>query len=99
MTKNAPGKFRALGNMGDILGRSGNMEEAVRMYARQLALARNTGDRSLEAAAYGALGRANRTLGFFDKALGYHTQVKYFTCLFIFYPSNIFVSKKIQGFT
>jgi tetratricopeptide (TPR) repeat protein len=76
MTKNVAGKFRALGNMGDVLARSGSLEDAVRMYARQLALARAAGDRALEAAAYGALGRAHRMLRCFDKALGYHTQVR-----------------------
>lgn len=45
-------------------------EEAVKMYHRQLALARNSRDRSMEAAAYGALGIAHRLLKRLDKALG-----------------------------
>ncbi|XP_071443187.1 tetratricopeptide repeat protein 28, partial [Hetaerina americana] len=76
MTKHLPGKFRALGNMGDALLKMGNAEEAVKMYGRQLALARGggSGDRNLEAAAYGALGLTHRLLRQYDKALGYHTQ-------------------------
>lgn len=44
------------------------------MYQRQLSFARQGRDRSLEAAAYGALGLGHRLLRCYDKALGYHTQ-------------------------
>lgn len=44
------------------------------MYHRQLGLARQTRERTMEAAACGALGLAHRLLKKFDKALGYHTQ-------------------------
>lgn len=40
------------------------------MYHRQLALARGNRDRSMEAAACGALGIAHRLIKKFDKALG-----------------------------
>lgn len=75
MTKHLPGKFRGLGNIGDVLIKMGDIEEAIKMFQRQLAIARHGRDRSLEAAAYGALGLAHRMLRCYDKALGYHTQV------------------------
>lgn len=75
MTKHLPGKFRALGNIGDVLIKMGDVEEAVKMFQRQLCIARSGRDRSLEAAACGALGLAHRMLRCYDKALGYHTQV------------------------
>ncbi|XP_059614849.1 tetratricopeptide repeat protein 28 [Phlebotomus argentipes] len=74
MMNHLPGKFRALGNIGDVLIRMGDLEEAGKMYQRQLGLARQARERSMEAAACGALGLCNRLLKRFDKALGYHTQ-------------------------
>nr|CAD7423629.1 unnamed protein product [Timema monikensis] len=74
MVKHLPGKFRALGNIGDVLIKMGEVEEAVKMYQRQLSFARQSHDRGMEAAAYGALGLGHRLLRRFDKALGYHTQ-------------------------
>lgn len=59
-----------MGNIGDVLIKMKETEEAVKMYHRQLALARNSRDRSMEAAAYGALGIAHRLLKRLDKALG-----------------------------
>lgn len=64
------GKFRALGNIGDVLIKMGEIEEALKMYHRQLALARGNRDRAMEAAACSALGIAHRLLKRFDKALG-----------------------------
>lgn len=64
------GKFRALGNIGDVLIKMEETEEAVKMYHRQLALARSNRDRGMEAAACGALGIAHRLLKRLDKALG-----------------------------
>ena len=77
MMKHLPGKFRALGNIGDVLVRIGDIPEAVKMYHRQLSLARQAHDRNLEASAYAALGLGHRLLRCFDKALGYHTQVAF----------------------
>jgi tetratricopeptide (TPR) repeat protein len=74
MTKHVAGKFRALGNIGDCLLRFGEADEAIKMHQRQLNLARQASDRSLEAAAYGALGVAHRATRNLDKALGFHTQ-------------------------
>lgn len=74
MTKHVAGKFRALGNIGDCLLRLGEVDEAIKMHQRQLNLARQAADRSLEAAAYGALGVAHRATRNLDKALGFHTQ-------------------------
>lgn len=74
MTKHLAGKFRALGNIGDCLLKLGETEEAIKMHQRQLNLARQAADRSLEAAAYGALGIAHRSTRNLDKALGFHTQ-------------------------
>jgi len=78
MTKHVPGKFRALGNIGDVLIKMGDIEEAIKMYQRQLSIARSARDRSLEGAACGALGLSHRLLRCYDKALGYHTQVRSF---------------------
>lgn len=57
-----------------MLIRTGEIEEAAKMYQRQLALARQYRERTMEATSYGALGLANRLMKKFDKALGYHTQ-------------------------
>lgn len=62
------------GNIGDVLIRTGEIEEAAKMYQRQLSLARQYRERTMEATSYGALGLANRLMKKFDKALGYHTQ-------------------------
>lgn len=102
MTQHLQGKFRALGNIGDVLIKMGDIEEAVKMYQRQLGFARQVSiltkkvsicvkvviifrqrnvlsfqarDRSLEAAACGALGLARRLQRRLDAALGHHTQV------------------------
>lgn len=75
MTKHLHGKFRGLGNIGDVLIKMGDVDEAIKMFQRQLGIARSGRDRSLEAAACGALGLAHRMLRCYDKALGYHTQV------------------------
>lgn len=40
MTQHLQGKFRALGNIGDVLIKMGDVEEAVKMYQRQLGFAR-----------------------------------------------------------
>lgn len=76
MTQHLQGKFRALGNIGDVLIKMGDVEEAVKMYQRQLGFARQARDRSLEAAACGALGLARRLQRRLDAALGHHTQVQ-----------------------
>ena len=88
MMKHAQAQFRALGNMGDVLvkmedggpgGAAGGAagEEAVAVYGRQLALAKQLRDRGFEAAAFGSLGVCHRRAGQFDKALGCHTQVRF----------------------
>lgn len=66
--------FCLIGNIGDVLIRSGEIEEAAKMYQRQLALARQYRERAMEATSYGALGLAFRLMKKFDKALCYHTQ-------------------------
>lgn len=40
MTQHLQGKFRALGNIGDVLIKIGDVDEAVKMYQRQLGFAR-----------------------------------------------------------
>lgn len=45
-------------------------EEAIKMYQRQLTLARSSRDRGMEATACGALGIAHRLVKRLDKALG-----------------------------
>lgn len=70
MTNNTTGKFRALGNIGDILIKLGDLEEAGKMFHRQLAIARHSRERLLEATACGALGLVHRLMKKFDKASG-----------------------------
>ena len=75
MTKNNPARFRALGNLGDVLSKMGQGEEAVAVYMKQLGMAKAVRDKGFEDAAYGALGQCHRQEKQFDKALAYHTQV------------------------
>lgn len=75
MLKHAQGTFRALGNIGDALMKMRRQDEALPFYHQQLAAAKQSRDRTLEACAYGALGMAHRLVRQFDKALGFHTQV------------------------
>ncbi len=81
--KHVPGRFRALGNLGEVLSRLGRLDEAVSAHTQRLSLARSPAmkDRASEAAAFGALGSCHRLARQFDKALGYHTQVR--TLIFI----------------
>lgn len=44
--KNIPGKFRAMGNIGDILINMHNMEQAIVLYNQQLKLAKQVGTTS-----------------------------------------------------
>lgn len=76
MTKNLQAKLRALGNIGDILSKMNDTEEALKMYHRQFTLARQIRDTSMEAAACSSLGLANRYIKCYDKALSYHCQVR-----------------------
>ncbi len=74
VTKHAVGKFRALGNIGDIMIKMNQTEEAVNIYQKQLQLAKQMREKNLEAAAYAALALAQRHMGHQDKALGCYTQ-------------------------
>lgn len=76
MTKGLQAKLRALGNIGDILIKMNNTEEALKMYHRQFTLARQIRDTNMEAAACSSLGLANRFIKCYDKALSYHCQVR-----------------------
>lgn len=76
MTKNLQAKLRALGNIGDILSKMNDTEEALKMYHRQFTLARQIRDTSMEAAACSSLGLVNRYIKCYDKALSYHCQVR-----------------------
>uniref|UniRef100_T1J2M9 Uncharacterized protein n=1 Tax=Strigamia maritima TaxID=126957 RepID=T1J2M9_STRMM len=74
MLKHVQGKFRAMGNVADVLMKMKNTSEAVQVYHKQLLLAKQCGEKVLEAGAYLALGLAHMVLKCYDKALGYHTQ-------------------------
>ena len=63
--------------MGDILTKMNNIEEAVKVYQKQLTLSKQIQDKILEASAFGSLGVCQRLLKRFDKSLGFHTQVRY----------------------
>ena len=58
MMKHLQGKFRALGNIGDVFMKMKNLSEAVKVYQKQLVLAKQSRDIVLEASAYGALGKS-----------------------------------------
>ena len=76
--KHNQAKFRALGNMGDVLMKmEAGLEEAMAVYQKQLGLAKAIRDKGFEAAAYGALGVCHRQAKLFDKSLGFHTQVSF----------------------
>ena len=80
VAKHSQAKFRALSNMGDILTKMNNIEEAVKVYQKQLTLAKQIQDKILEASAFGSLGVCHRLLKRFDKSLGFHTQVWIIFC-------------------
>ena len=75
LSKHNQAKFRALANMGDVLTKMNNHEEAIKVYQKQLALAKQGQDKVSEASAFGWLGVSHRLLKRFDKSLGFHTQV------------------------
>jgi tetratricopeptide (TPR) repeat protein len=74
--KETQSRFRALGNMGDVLIKMEQVEEAIKVYQKQLTLSKQTREKTFEATAYGSLGVCHRLSKQFDKALGYHTQVR-----------------------
>ena len=76
VSKHNQAKFRALANMGDILIKMNNVEEAIKVYQKQLTLSKQIQDKMFEAGAFGWLGLCHRLLKRFDKSLGFHTQVK-----------------------
>ena len=75
VSKHNQAKFRALANMGDVLIKMNSLEEAIKVYQKQLSLAKQIGDKVCEASAFGWLGVCHRLLKRFDKSLGFHTQV------------------------
>ena len=73
-TKESDSRFRALGNMGDVLIKMDSLEEAIEVYHKQLSLSKQLREKSYEASSYGSLGICHRLTKQFDKALGFHTQ-------------------------
>lgn len=73
--KHNQARYRALGNMGDVLNKMSKNEEAISVYQKQLAMAKQIRDKGFEAGAYGSLGVCFRQAKQFDKSLGFHTQV------------------------
>lgn len=73
--KHGAARFRAFGNLADVLMKMDKLEEAVAVYNKQLTLSKQSRDKRFEASAYGSLGVCHRMGKQFDKALGYHTQV------------------------
>ena len=88
MSKHNQAKFRALANMGDVLTKMNSLEEAVKVYQKQLTLSKQTQDKMCEASAFGSLGVCHRLLKRFDKSLGFHTQVKIQDTNFSNYNNN-----------
>jgi predicted phosphoribosyltransferase len=62
--------------MGDVLVKMANVEEALKVFAKQLVLSKQLKNKKLEAVAFGALGVGHRLAKQFDKSLGFHTQVR-----------------------
>ena len=83
VSKHNQAKFRALSNMGDVLIKMNNHEEAIKVYQKQLALAKQSQDKVSEASAFGWLGVSHRLLKRFDKSLGFHTQVCRKNCKYV----------------
>ena len=73
--KHGAARFRAFGNIADVLMKMENLEEANGVYQKQLILSKQSRDKRFEASAFGSLGVCHRLSKQFDKALGYHTQV------------------------
>ena len=73
--KHGAARFRAFGNIADVLMKMEKSEEAVAVYQKQLALSKQSRDKRFEANAFGSLGICHRLSKQLDKALGYHTQV------------------------
>ena len=73
--KHNQAKFRALANMGEVLIKLSNLEEAIKVYQKQLTLSKQLQDKGSEASSYGSLGVCQRILKRFDKSLGFHTHV------------------------
>jgi hypothetical protein len=73
--KHNQAKYRALANMGDVLIKLSSLEEAIKVYQKQLTLSKQLQDKGCEASSYGSLGVCHRLLRRFDKSLGFHTQV------------------------
>lgn len=80
MSKHNQAKFRALTNMGDVLIKMNSLEEAIKVYQKQLTLSKQIQDKMFEASAFGWLGVCHRLLKRFDKSLGFHTQVWIIFC-------------------
>ncbi|OQR69498.1 tetratricopeptide repeat protein 28-like, partial [Tropilaelaps mercedesae] len=77
VSRDIQGKFRALGNIGDIFIRMGNGQEAIKAYQKQLVLCREESGstlKHLEASSFSALGACHQQMKAFDRALGFHTQ-------------------------
>ena len=74
--KHGAARFRAFGNMADVLMKMGKSDEAISIYQKQLMLSKQSRDKRFEASAYGSLGVCHRMAKHFDKSLGYHTQVR-----------------------
>ena len=80
VSKHNQAKFRALTNMGDVLIKMNSLEEAIKVYQKQLTLSKQIQDKMFEASAFGWLGVCHRLLKRFDKSLGFHTQVWIIFC-------------------
>ena len=83
-------RFRALGNLGEVLLKMSSTDEALKAFAKQLILSKQLKNKKLEAVAFGSLGVGHRIAKQFDKSLGFHTQV--FPFLVLTQNSKLFVS-------
>ena len=75
MIKHGAARFRAFGNIADVLMKMNQLDEAIAIYQKQLTLSKQSRDKRFEASAFGSLGVCHRIAKHFDKSLGYHTQV------------------------
>ncbi len=71
---NAVNKLRAMSNIGDVLTRMKQFNDAMKMFEKQLSLARSLGDVVNEANAFTSLGNCQKFAANYEKAILYYKQ-------------------------
>jgi len=71
---NPVNKLRAMSNIGDVLTRMKQINDAMKMFEKQLSLARSLGDVINEANAFQSLGNCQKYAANYEKAILYYKQ-------------------------